>query len=386
MNGLGLRAVRLLAGTDDGLLQITEDGGENWKKIDQFPSLPSTAYVTDLHASRHDVNTIYISFNNHKYGDFKPYLFISTDKGNSWKTLTNGFPDKDFVWSIVQDHENASLLFAGTEFGLYYTLNGGEKWNKFNRIPTIPIRDLEIQKRENDLVAASFGRGFFIIDDYTPLRNMSADVLAKDSHIFPVTDAFQFNFANTDFRSALGNTFFTSPNPTYGAVINYTLKESMSSIGQTRRRTESNKVRNNEPVYYPSWEELAKEKFELRSAIVFSIKDSNGKLVKRFTGPSSKGLHSISWDLRQNGIGQGRDGRAANGPMVVPGTYSVSMSKIENGVWTDFEGSESFEVKSLNNTTFPAQNRQAVVDFQLAVSQLNLEPSLRRRLAPAPPS
>jgi hypothetical protein len=132
-------------------------------------------------------------------------------------------------------------------------------------------------------------------------------------------------------------------------------------------------VRNNQPVYYPSWEELAVEKYELRSAIVFSIKDSKGNLVKRITGASSKGLHSISWDLRQTGIGQGRGGRAASGPMVVPGTYSVSMSKIENGVWTDFEGSESFEVKSLNNTTLPAQNRQAVVDFQLAVSQLNLD-------------
>jgi len=366
----------LLAGTDDGLLQITEDGGQNWKKIDQFPGLPSTAYVTDVLTSRHDVNVIYISFNNHKYGDFKPYLFKSSDKGNSWSSITNGFPDKDFVWTVVQDHVNENLLFAGTEFGLYYTLDGGQNWNKFNRIPTISIRDLEIQKRENDLVAASFGRGFFIIDDYTQMRNMTADVLAKDAHLFPVSDALQFNFANTDGRGSLGHSFFTSPNPTYGAVINYTLKESISSIRQSRMRDESDKVRNNQPVYYPSWEALAEENNELRSAIVFSIKDSNGNLVKRMTGASSKGLHSISWDLRQTGIGRGRGGRAANGPMVVPGTYSVSMSKIENGVWTDFEGSQSFDVVSLNNTTLPAKDKQAVVDFQLAVSQLNMDISM----------
>jgi photosystem II stability/assembly factor-like uncharacterized protein len=361
----------LMAGTDDGLLQLTENGGQSWRKIEQFPGLPSTAYTTDIHASRHDVNTIYVSFNNHKYGDFKPYLFKSTDKGNSWASITNGIPERDLVWSVIQDHENENLLFAGTEFGLYYTLDGGQKWNKFNRIPTIAIRDLEIQRRENDLVAASFGRGFFIIDDYTPLRNMSTDVLGKAAHIFPVKDALQFNFASPIGRGSLGHSFFTSPNPRYGATINYTLKESMSSIRQTRMRTEATKVRNNEPVYYPSWEALAKEKFEERSAIIFSIKDSNGNLIRRITGPSSKGLHSINWDLRMNRIGAGRGGRPATGPMVVPGTYSVSMSKIDNGVWTDFQGSESFEVKSLNNTTLPSTDRNALLAFQLEVSQLN---------------
>lgn len=361
----------LMAGTDDGLLQLTENGGQTWRRIEQFPGLPSSAYATDIHASRHDVNTIYISFNNHKYGDFNPYLFKSTDKGNSWTSITNGIPERDLVWSVVQDHENENLLFAGTEFGLYYTLDGGKQWNKFNRIPTIAIRDLEIQRRENDLVAASFGRGFFIIDDYSPLRNMSAEVLSKAAHIFPVKIALQFNFASPIGRGSLGHSFFTSPNPRYGAKISYTLKESIASIKQTRMRTEASKVRNNEPVYYPSWEELAKEKFEERSAIIFSIKDSNGNLIRRITGPTSEGLHSINWDLRMNGIGTGRGGRPATGPMVVPGTYSVSMSKIDNGVWTDFEGSESFEVKSLNNTTLPSKDRNALLAFQLEVSQLN---------------
>ncbi len=364
----------LLAGTDDGLLQITEDEGQTWRRIDQFPGLPSTAYVTDVYASRHDVNTIYISFNNHKYGDFKPYAYKSTDKGNSWTSIVNGFPAKDFVWSIVQDHENANLLFAGTEFGLYYSLNDGASWNKFNRVPTIPIRDLEIQRRENDLVAASFGRGFFILDDYTPLRNMAAEVLTKEAHIFPVSDALQYNFASPDGRGSLGHSYFTSPNPTYGAVITYRLNESLRSKRQTRTQAEAAKVRNNEPVYYPSWDELTAEINEERSAVVLTIKDQSGNLVRRFTGPSSRGLHRVAWDLRQMGLG-GRGG----GPMVVPGTYSVSISKIENGIWTEFEGSQSFEVKALGNTTLPATNRRALLDFQIQVSELNLEISTANR-------
>ena len=366
----------LMAGTDDGLLQLTEDGGKNWRKIDQFPAVPKTAYVTDIHASRHDANTLYISFNNHKYGDFKPYLLKSTDKGNSWTSMTDGFGERDLVWTIVQDHENPNLMFAGTEFGLYYTLNGGDKWNKFRRMPTISIRDLEIQKRENDLVAASFGRGFFIIDDYTPMRNMSADVLAKDAHIFPVSDALQFNFKNTDGRGSLGHSYFTSPNPTYGATISYFLKESIVSRKQARMREEANKVRNNEPVYYPSWEELNMEREEERSAIVFTIKDQQGNMVNRFTGSSSAGLNAISWDLRHAGAGNSRFSR---GPAVLPGTYSVSMSKVENGIWTDLGNTQSFEVKSLNNITLPAKDPKALIDFQVKVSELNSEISEANR-------
>ena len=369
----------LLAGTDDGLLQITENGGQSWTRIEGFPGVPTHAYVTDVLASRHDVNTIYISLNNHKYGDFKPYLLKSTDKGRTWQSISQGIPERDFVWTVVQDHVNPDLLFAGTEFGMYYTLNGGESWSKFKRIPTIPIRDLEIQTRENDLVAASFGRGFFIIDDYTPLRNMTAEVTTQVAHLFPVSDALQFNFARRDARYSRGHSYFTSPNPPYGAAISYHLKNSLKSKNQLRKEKERSLVKAGQPVPYPSWEELMAEQNEQRAAIVLTIFDANGKVVRRITGPTSKGFHRISWDLRQFGYRETEPGRNPAGPMVVPGTYQVTLSKLENGTWTELSGPQTLEVKTLGNTTLPAQDRQALLNFQIEVSELRLAISQANR-------
>ncbi len=127
-------------------------------------------------ASRHDANTAYAVFNNHKEGDFKPYVLKSTDRGQSWRPITADLPDRHVTWSIVEDHESANLLFVATELGLFFTVDGGGHWIQFTGgVPTVAFRDLEIQRRENDLVAASFGRGFFILDDYSPLRHVSAE-------------------------------------------------------------------------------------------------------------------------------------------------------------------------------------------------------------------
>ena len=166
----------IYAGTDDGIVQITEDGGVTWRKVEvsSMPGVPATAFVNDLRADLHDVNTVYIALDNHKYGDFNPYLLKSTDRGLTWSSMNNGISEGTMVWRTVQDHVNANLMFAATEFGIYVSFSRGGNWMKFNSgLPTISFRDITIQRRENDLVGASFGRGFYILDDYSALRSFT---------------------------------------------------------------------------------------------------------------------------------------------------------------------------------------------------------------------
>lgn len=365
-----LREGLLYVGTDDGLLQISEDAGGSWTRIEDFPGVPESAYVSDVLASRHDENTVFIVFNNHKYGDYKPYILKSTNLGKSWTSIVNNIPHHEFAWTIMQDHMNENLLFVGTEFGLYFSIDGGQNWNKFRRgIPTIPIRDLEIQQREDDLVAASFGRGFYIFDDYSALREVSEDTQEKPIHLFTVKDALQYNFSNPD-GYAYGHTFFTSPNPTFGAIFTYHLKESFKTKKQIRKQTEGQLIRDNKPLSYPSWEELQQEDREQRTAIVFTITDKDGNIVRRITGPTSTGVHRISWDLRHYAFRPASRGSNPSGPFVAPGTYSVSVSKIEHGEWTELSESQTFEVIPLNNTTLPAADRDALFAFQKKVGDL----------------
>ncbi|MCE7996450.1 MAG: glycosyl hydrolase [Roseivirga sp.] len=363
----------ILVGTDDGLLRITEDNGQNWRLIENFPGVPARAYVSDVHASRHDANEIFIAFNYHKYGDYKPYVLRSTDKGNTWKPIISGIPEGEFAWTIYQDHVNPDLIFLGTEFGMYYSTNRGDQWNKFRRgIPTIPIRDLEIHQGDNDLIAASFGRGFFIMDDYAYLREASAEVNGKAAHLFAVGDALQFVQQSPD-SYAMGHSFYTSPNPRYGASFTYRLGQSSKSLNQERKARESALIKEGKPVPYPSWDELEAESEQERTALVFTIRDANSKLVRRITGPDRKGIHRINWDLRSFGYQQTRVGRNPAGPLVPPGHYTVEMARLNNGTWTDLGEKQSFEVKALNNATLPASDRKALFDFQNKVSQLDLQ-------------
>ncbi|MEM9918281.1 MAG: glycosyl hydrolase, partial [Bacteroidota bacterium] len=185
----------IYAGTDDGLIQITEDGGKNWRKLEagKLPGVPATAFVNDIKADLFDAQTVYIALDNHKYGDFKPYLLKSTDAGKSWKSISSNLPERTLVWRIVQDHIKKELFFAATEFGIYFSVNSGREWVPLKgNVPTISFRDLAIQRRENDLIGASFGRGFFVLDDYSVLREVSDQELAKEAKLFPTRKAWWY--------------------------------------------------------------------------------------------------------------------------------------------------------------------------------------------------
>ncbi|NNL88454.1 MAG: glycosyl hydrolase, partial [Marinicaulis sp.] len=178
----------LYVGTDDGIIQTTSDGGETWNRIEvgRLPGVPNTAFVNDIRADLYDADTVYVALDNHKYGDYTPYLLKSTNRGQSWTSIASNIPDRHLIWRMVQDHVNPNLLFAATEYGLFFTVDGGGRWTELDGgVPTISFRDVVIQRRENDLVAASFGRGFFILDDYSPLRDVSAEALDNEALLFP---------------------------------------------------------------------------------------------------------------------------------------------------------------------------------------------------------
>ncbi|MGH9200791.1 MAG: WD40/YVTN/BNR-like repeat-containing protein, partial [Vicinamibacterales bacterium] len=180
----------LYAGTDDGVIQFSYDGGGTWRKSEKPPGLPDYGsygvYVQRLFASKLDEQVVYALFDNSKNGDFKPYVYKSTNRGGSWTAIAGDLPANGPALAFAEDHVNPNLLFVGTEFGLFFTVDGGKKWIRLrNNLPTIPVRDLAIQERENDLVLATFGRGFYVLDDYSPLRQLTADLFQQDGHIFP---------------------------------------------------------------------------------------------------------------------------------------------------------------------------------------------------------
>ncbi len=191
-----LDAQLLFVGSDDGLMHRTADGGAHWTQLNNALGVPDRTYVNALYASRFDKNVVYACFNNHKNGDFKPYVYKSVDQGNTWESITANLPERGSAYCLEQDHVDQDLLFVGTEFGVFFTNDGGKEWKQLKAgMPTIAVRDMAIQRRDNDLVLATFGRGFFVLDDYTPLRNSDNTALAKNAALYQVRDAYAYEMS-----------------------------------------------------------------------------------------------------------------------------------------------------------------------------------------------
>ena len=237
----------IYVGTDDGLVQVTDDGGEEWTRYEEFPGVPELTYVNMLLASQHDASTVYAAFNNHKRGDFLPYILKSTNQGRSWRDISGDLPERGSVYAIAEDHVDPDLLFAGTEFGVYFTKDGGEHWIELSGLPTIAVRDLDIQERENDLVLGTFGRGFWVLDDYSPLRHVDEQLLEQDAHIFPVKDALLY-MEQERGREYQGASYFWADNPPYGAVFTYHLKDPIRTLEEQRQAAEQEAREAGEPV------------------------------------------------------------------------------------------------------------------------------------------
>ncbi len=362
----------IYAGTDDGLIQVTEDGGATWKRYETFPGVPDMTYVSRLEASLHDDNTVYAAFDNHKNADFKPYVLVSRDRGRTWTSIAGDLPENQTVWSLMQDHVKPKLLFAGTELGLYFTVDEGKQWVRLKGgLPTIAVRDLDIQRRENDLALGTFGRGFYVLDDYTPLREVSEDTLGAEAMLFPVKDAPLY-IEKRSRQGVRGHGFFTAPNPDYGATFTYYLKEGFKTREEMRHEAEK-KVREDDgkPII-PSYDELRLEEREAEPEIVLTIRDAAGEVVHRVTGPREEGMHRVSWNLRSPSasptrLEEKKTGRYESpdvGPLALPGTYSVTMAKKQGGTLTELAGPVQFQVVPLDLATFTPEDREAVRNFQ----------------------
>ncbi|HEY6047208.1 MAG TPA: hypothetical protein VIU65_11435, partial [Pyrinomonadaceae bacterium] len=369
----------IYVGTDDGLVQITEDGGKNWRKVEKLPDVPELAYVSRIVASTNEMNTAYLAYENHQNADFKPYLFKTTDAGHTWTSIKGNLPANQSVWAIAEDHVNPNLLFAGTEFGLFFTVDGGQKWIQLKgNMPVIQVRDLVIQRRENDLVVGTFGRGFYILDNYTALRSITPATLKQDAMLFPVKDALMYIQSQPiggRGKSFQGESYFTADNPPFGATFTYYLKDALKTRKERRQEAEKKAP----VVSIPSRAELSAEDEEEAPAIILTVTDSSGRVVRRLTGPITAGMQRVSWDLRYpppslplppNPEAEDPFNEGPAGPLVMPGIYKVSIARRVDGVITPLAQAQEFEVIVEGQERMSAADRAALVEFQQKVARL----------------
>ncbi len=372
----------IYAGTDDGFIQVTEDGGGSWRKIPvtTLPDVPERAFVNDIKADLYDENIVYVALDNHKEGDFTPYLFKSTNKGKSWKSIKGNIPDRTLVWRVVQDHVKKDLLFAATEFGVYVTIDGGEKWEKLGGAPTIAFRDLVIQKRENDLVCASFGRGFFVLDDYSALREVTEEKMAAEATLFATRDALWYVPRNN--QPDAGAAEYIAENPPFGAVFTYNLSQSYSTLKADRKKAEKKLEKDGEGIPFPGWDALEAERRQEEPRVWLTVKDKDGKVVRKIEAPARKGMNRIAWDLRY------ASGRAINpdnqgptpwwargGEFAPPGTYAVSLAKEVDGKITPLAGPREFKVVPLRKPTLEGASVEEYMAFSNQVRDIRNQSS-----------
>ena len=371
----------LYVGTDDGLIQVSHDAA-SWTKIDQVKGVPERTYVSCLLASQHDEQTVYASFDNRKNADFTPYIYKSTDAGKSWTSLRNNLPDNLPVHSIAEDHLNPNLLFIGTEFGIYFSVDGGSNWVQLKAgIPTISVRDITIQQRENDLVLATFGRGFYILDDYSPLRDLSEELVKKEAHLFPVKDALMFVQEQPLGNRGKGNqgeSYFTAPNPPVGAVFTYYLKDAYKTRKQKRQADEKKAKDAGTDIRFPEWDELRAQDLEKDPHLLFTVFDADSEVVTRLKADDTKGVHRIVWNFRYPAITpislqKSKPGRWSNpnyGMYALPGQYFVSLSKVVDDQVTELVSKQPFVVKTLQSEYISETDKRAMAAFQQKLNKL----------------
>ncbi|MEM1452499.1 MAG: glycosyl hydrolase, partial [Planctomycetota bacterium] len=371
-------------GTDDGLVQVTSDGGENWTKIDSLPGVPSMFFVNDIKADRFDSNTAYVVVDDHKTGDFSPYVLRTSDRGKSWKRITEGIPDRHLCWRIVQDHVDPNLMFLGTEFGVYFTQDGGASWGPLSGgMPTIPVRDLAIQQRENDLVCATFGRGFYVLDDYSCLREASGEVLAEPAALFGVRDALWYvpkrtlGAGSPMGRASQGDAYYVAPNPPFGAVFTYHLAEELTTARAARRKADGEV----DGATFPGFDALAAEEDELAPAVLLTVRDADGHVVRTLEGPTKAGFQRVAWNLRYPPVDAWQrdaqeeewDDGSEDGALAAPGTYSVSLALRVGDEVTDIGGSRAFEVRPLGGGALEGATPAVVAAFQRSLAAAQRE-------------
>jgi len=371
----------IYAGTDDGLIHVTSDGGGNWSTVDSFRDVPDMSLIEDIISSYHDADVAYAVIDNHKRGDYKPYVLKSANRGRSWTLISNNLPERGTAHTIIEDHVDPKLLFVGTEFGLFFSNNGGESWNELTALPTVAVRDLEIQRREGDLVVGTFGRGIYILDDYSPLRSSNSELQAEAS-LFGVRDAWLYvpdDRRGWGGKGDWGVGRYAADNPPYGAVFAYYLSKDLQSQKEQRRETEKERAKQGEDNPYPSWDQLRREDREEAPSITLVVRDAAGNIMQRINAPAGQGFHRVAWNMRYpapdpTNLTPETDfapwESPPKGPLALPGNYNVTLSKRVKGKLLEIAPAQSFALKPLYEGGLVTQDRQALLEFELQSAAL----------------
>ncbi|HKI78162.1 MAG TPA: hypothetical protein VKA26_06450 [Ignavibacteriaceae bacterium] len=338
-------------GTDDGNVQVTQDGGKNWNVVsDNIVDenlAPAGAWVPRLRASKHDPATAYVIMNDYRRNNWSKYVLVTHDYGKSWKNIATKDID-GFALTILEDPVDKNLLFLGSEFGLYFSIDGGNAWNKWTAgLPTVPVMALAFQERENDLIIGTHGRAVYILDDVSALRNLNEKILKEKTHLFTVGEAYEYIFASAGSPptswSFSGDTEFRGENEPYGARFTYYI---------------------NLP---DSLKDLVGSKKEKKVSI--EIMDSDSTIIRTFKGNMQNGINRAYWDLRRKAFDRPRarskEGEDRAGSQVLPGHYIV---KIKAGDQTMMQG---FEVKKDPRFNISDDVLRASYDFEMKLGELS---------------
>jgi photosystem II stability/assembly factor-like uncharacterized protein len=378
----------LYAGTDDGLIQVTEDGGAHWQRIESFPGVPSNAYVSRIVASRFDDKLVYATFENHQNSDFRPYVLRSADRGKTWTSISANLPENGPVWALAEDSVNHDLLFLGNEYGIWFSLDSGKKWLQLKGgLPVVAVRDAVIQSRESDLVLATFGRSFYVLDDIAPLRSVNRETLQQEAALFPVRDSLLYiQSARIGGRNQgfLGESFYVAPNPPYGAIFTYYLKDKYKTLKEIRQDAEKKAAKEHGNAYpalpYPTQDQLREEAEEQAPSIWLTVRDESGNVVRQIPGTNEKGINRVAWDLRYPGTTlppPQPDEIAAifelqpTGTLAMPGTYTVQLSRKVRDRWTDLSQPQKFRVYTEAEMGINPESLAELHKFQRKLARLD---------------
>jgi photosystem II stability/assembly factor-like uncharacterized protein len=335
-----LKAGTIWAGTDDGNLQVTTDGGKTWRNVTKsVPDLKSFSSVSHVEPSASNADVVYVTFDRHLLDDFRPYVYKSTDGGRTWRNITGDLPDKAYVHVVREDPKNPNLIYAGTELGIFASYTSGRDWIplRLKNLPTVAVHDIKVHPRDNDIIIATHGRSLYVFDDATPLQQMTPQVRAEDVHLFDVRPALRYSQMMT--RYGIGDKAFTGQNPPYGALITYYLKS----------------------------------KPDDKATFKMQIFDARGNLVSEIARPAKEqGLNRVVWDLRFGGARVRRPPTeeeppffgGPRGPAVVPGTYTLKLTVGDKVV------QKPVEVRLDPNVTTPLAELQKLQEMSLKLRDM----------------
>ena len=378
----------LYAGSDDGLIHVTTDAGSTWTRASDLPGVAERSFINKVVASEHDAATVFALADAHKLGDYAPHIFRSDDHGRSWTSIRGDLPNGELVWAMQQDHVVADLLILAGETSLWFTLNGGSNWHRLDSgAPTIAFRDVQLHRRDDDIIGGTFGRGIWILDDYAPLRALAQGALGQAGGVMPLRDAWWFVPSPTNQavgRPTLGSTAWAGANPAFGASFTVHVPEVRQTAADERGEREETQRLAGEDVPFPGYDALRAERNESEPIARVRITNGDGIPIRWVDVPAREGVHRVTWDMRHPAPNPVSFADPAfrppwvsepTGPLAAPGTYVAQLVMIDGGTATEVGAAQTFNVRPV--PTAPAgTDFKAVEAFHLRVAELQRQISI----------